>query len=172
MSRRQVVTDLALSPVAGYLANKAMEPVSMKLYELESDADRQREDAVRPGPPYRIAAEKAAGLVGRQLSDAQLDKVSLVFHYGLAVSWAPLYPLLRRRAGLSPATAGLGTGAAMSLIADELMTPVLGFSAPNRDYPLATHVRGVVAHLAFGLTVAAVFEAAWAFLRGKATSAS
>ncbi len=144
----------------------------MKLYELESDADRQREDAVRPDPPYRIAAEKAAGLVGRQLSDAQLDKASLVFHYGLAVSWAPLYPLLRRRAALSPAAAGLGTGAAMSLIADEFMTPVLGFSGPNRDYPLATHVRGVVAHLAFGLAVAAVFEAAWAFSRGKATSAS
>ncbi len=148
-----------------------MEPVSKLLHELESDADRQREDAVRPAPPYRIAAEITAALAGRQSSEDQSNKASLVFHYGLAVSRAPLYPLLSRRAGLSPTAAGLGTGAAMSLIADELMTPALGFSAPNRDYPLATHVRGVVAHLAFGLAVAAVYEAAWAFLRGRTTSA-
>ena len=171
MSRRQVLTDVALSPVAGYLATKAMEPVSMLLYEPESDADRQREDAVRPAPPYRIAAEKTAALAGRQLSEDQSNKASLVFHYGLAISWAPLYPLLSRRAGLSPTAAGLGTGATMSLIADELMTPALEFSAPNGNYPLATHVRGLVAHLAFGLVVAAVYEAAWAFLRGRTTSA-
>jgi len=164
MSRRQIVTDLILTPIVGYIATKVMEPVSMKLYELESAADRRREDAVRPGPPYRIAAEKTAGLFGATLTDAQLDKASLAFHYGLAISWAPLYPVLRYQARLSPAAAGLGIGAAMSLLADELLTPALGFSAPNRSYPLATHARGVVAHLAFGLGVAATFEAAWALL--------
>ncbi len=42
--------DLVIAPAAGYLATKAMEPVSTKLYELKSDADRRREDAARPGP--------------------------------------------------------------------------------------------------------------------------
>lgn len=164
MSARQVLLDLALSPVAGYVATKAMEPVSMKPYELESPADREREDAVRPGPPYRIAAEKTAALLGLTPSDDQLDKASLAFHYGWAISWAPLYALLRRRTALAPVPAGLATGAAMSLLADEIMTPALGFSARNRQYPLATHVRGVVAHLVFGVGVAAAFEAAWALL--------
>ena len=36
--------------------------------------------------------------------------------------------------------------------------PLFGFSAPNRDYPLSTHPRGFVAHLAFGLGVAATAE--------------
>lgn len=56
--------------------------------------------------------------------------------------------------------------AAMSLIADELMTPAAGCSAPNRAYPLVTHLRGFAAHLAFGLAVAGVTEAAW-LLRGR-----
>ena len=51
----------------------------------------------------------------------------MLFHYGLAVSWAPLYAVLRRRGRLHPITAGLATGSAMSLIADEGMTPALGF---------------------------------------------
>jgi hypothetical protein len=53
----------------------------------------------------------------------------------------------------------------MSLLVDEGLTPLLGFSAPNRAYPLATHARGVAVHLVFGMAVAAVTETAWALLR-------
>jgi uncharacterized membrane protein YagU involved in acid resistance len=104
---------------------------------------------------------------GFELSEKQLDRLSLVFHYGLAVQWAPLYPLLRRRANLGPVTAGLATGTAMSIVADELMTPAFGFSAPNLEYPLVTHARGFAAHLAFGLAVAAVIEAGWTAVRSR-----
>lgn len=154
--------DLAVATLAGYLGTKVMEPVGMALYHRESEAARAQEDAARPGPPYRIAATKTTELLGLTLSESQLDRAALGFHYGLAVSWSPLYAWLRRRAGMRPVPAGLSMGAAMrSLLADELMTPAFGFSAPNRDYPTATHVRGVAAHLVFGLAVAAVTEAAW-----------
>lgn len=159
-----VLTDLALAPIAGYAGTKLMEPVSSKLYELESQADREREDAVRPGAPYALAADKTADLLRLDLSDKNKERLALLFHYGLAIQWAPLYALLRRTTPLSPATAGLATGAAMSLIADEMMTPALGFSAPNRAYPLSTHVRGFVAHLVFGLGVAATTELGWKLL--------
>lgn len=159
--------DLAVSTAAGYAGTKLMEPVSMKLYALESDADRARENAVRPGPPYEIAAKKIAALLGVTLQGDALDRASLAAHYGLALSWSPLYVLLRRRTKLSPAAAGLATGAAMSAIADEWMTPALGFSAPNRAYPLSTHLRGVAAHLVFGLGVAASAEALWALTRSR-----
>lgn len=158
---RAIAEDLAVAALAGYLATKAMDPVSEMLYELESDTDRAREDAARPGPPYRIAAEKITRLIGPRRNEQQLDKAALVFHYGLALSWAPLYALLRRATGLRPITAGLARGSAMSLLADELMTPAAGFSAPHRAYPLVTHLRGFTAHLTFGLAVAAVTETAW-----------
>ena len=167
MQLRRTVTDLALAAVAGYVGTKAMEPVSMRLYEWESDASRAREDAARPGAPYRIAAEKISRLAGADLHDHRLDQLALVFHYGLAVQWAPLYPLLRRRTRLAPLPAGLLTGAAMSVVADELMTPAFGFSAPNLDYPFVTHVRGFLAHLVFGTAVAATVETGWALLRQR-----
>ncbi len=156
-----ITEDLAVSALAGYLGTKAMEPLSEKLYELESASDRAREDDARPGPPYRIAAEKTLRLLGVKPTEQQLDRAALVFHYGLAISWSPLYALLRRRARLRPIPAGLAMGTAMSVLADELMTPALGFSAPDRAYPLVTHLRGVAAHLAFGLAVAAVTETTW-----------
>ncbi len=166
MRIRGVAEDLGVAALAGYLGTTVMEPVSQKLYELESDTDRAQEDAARPGPPDRIAAEKLTHLSGLNLSDAQLDRAAVVAHYGLAISWAPLYGLLRRTTALGPITAGLATGAAMSVLADELMTPAFGFSAPNLDYPLVTHLRGMAAHLVFGLAVAVVTETAWS-LRGR-----
>jgi hypothetical protein len=165
MNMRRVMTNVVLAAVAGSVATKVMEPVSMKLYELEPSSARDKEDAVRPGPPYRVAAEKIAEALGLSLTDEQLERASLGLHFGLALSWAPLYPLLRRRTRWSPALAGLATGAAMSVIADELITPAFGFSAPNLDYPLVTHARGFAAHLVFGLAVAVTFEAAWAVTR-------
>ena len=161
MRPTRALIDLTLSAVAGYVGTKAMEPVSTRLYELESPAARAREDAARPGAPYRIAADKLTEVVGLELTEQQLNRLSLVLHYGLAIQWTPLYPLLRRRTSLVPAAAGLATGAAMSVVADELMTPAFGFSAPNLDYPLVTHVRGFLAHLVFGLAAAAVIETGW-----------
>ncbi len=135
MKVRTLVADLALSAAAGYLGTKAMEPVSMKLYELEPAEARAREDAARPGAPYRIAAEKLTKVFGLELNEKQLDRLSLVFHYGLAIQWAPLYPFLRRRTSLTPITAGLATGAAMSIVADELMTPCLRVQRPQPRLP-------------------------------------
>jgi hypothetical protein len=163
---QQVVKDAAVAGVAGYVGTKVMEPVVSQLYERQREEDRKREDEVRPGPPYQIAAERTLRLLGDgEPGEKAAERLGLAFHYGLAVSWVPVYMLMRRRARMSPAVAGLGMGAAMWAIADELLTPALGFSAPNRAYPLVTHARALVGHLVFGVAVAAVTEAGWRLLR-------
>ena len=58
----------------------------------------------------------------------------------------------------------------MSLLVDEWLTPAFGFSAPNRAYPLVTHVRGFAAHVVYGLAVAATAELLdWMGRRGGRT---
>ncbi len=159
MRIRTAVADVGIGLIGGYVGTKVMEPVSMKLYELESEETRRREDEVRPGPPYQIAARKTTRLLELQLSDKVVQSLgTYLFHYGLGMSWGAVYTLVRRRTRWNPVATGLGTGAAMSLIVDEGMTPMLGFSAPNSAYPLVTHLRGFVAHLAFGLGAAATAE--------------
>jgi hypothetical protein len=119
MPMRRATTGLAnlgIGAVAGCAGTKAMEPVSTWLYQRESAADRAREDTARPGPPYRIAAQKTAALLGLHMSEAALDKAALVFHYGLGASWAPTVRALRRTTRLGLLGAGLASGAAMSAI--------------------------------------------------------
>jgi hypothetical protein len=66
--------------------------------------------------------------VGLNLSEHALAREGTGSHYGLASSWAPLYGLLRRRAHLGGPVSAVVTGAAMSAVADETLTPLLGFS--------------------------------------------
>jgi hypothetical protein len=44
------------------------------------------------------------------------------------------------------------------IVVDEGLTPALGLSAPDRAYPLSTHLRGFLGHLAYGAAVAATAE--------------
>ncbi len=160
MRMREAISDIGVGMIGGYVGTKVMEPVSMKLYELESEEDRKREDEVRPGPPFVIAARKTTEAFGIELSEEQIQALATYgFHYGLGMGWGPTYAFLRTWTDLDPVSAGLLSGALMSLIVDEGMTPLLGFSAPNRDYPLSTHLRGFAAHLVFGLGVAGTAEA-------------
>ena len=148
--------DLAVATLAGYLGTKVMEPVSRKLYELESADDRAREDHARPGPPYRVAAQKTAHLCS---ASTRPSSSSTRPRWRSTTGW----PSPGR---LTCIPAGLVRGTAMNLVDDETITPAPGFSAPNRAYPLSTHLRGLAAHLAFGLAVAAATEAAW-YLHGR-----
>lgn len=115
MKTRELLQDAALAGVAGYLATKVMEQFNTRAYELEPPADREREASVRPGPPFRMAAEN----LSQRVLDVELDedrakKAGLAFHYLAGLSWTPVYLMLRRKLGWSPVASGLVTGASMS----------------------------------------------------------
>jgi hypothetical protein len=167
MTLTQLAKDALLAAAGGYVGTLAMEQFSMKTYQLESEEARKQEDSVRPGPPYQIAADKISKAAGLELDEEQVEKAGMAMHYALGPSWLPVYILLRRRTSLHPLTAALATGASMSLIVDEGLTPALGFSAPNRAYPPVTHVRAVLAHLVFGVVAAAVVEGGWRLLERR-----
>ena len=82
----------------------------------------------------------------------------MVVHYGLGLTWGPVYGLLRRHGRVRPLPAGFTTGAAMSLVMDEMLVPALGLSPPNRAFPAATHLRGFLNHLAYGAAAALTAE--------------
>lgn len=174
MSAARLLTDAVIAATAGFAGTKSMERFNMFTYEnIESDADRQREDAVRPGPPPKLAVQRLARKVaGIELSDDQAMKAGMAVHQLAGLSWTPIYMLLRRGYGWRPVTAGLTTGASMSLLVDEVVTPAIGASAANADYPISTHVRAFIAHLLYGLTVAGVIEAGWRLTRATSAATS
>jgi len=109
---RELVSDVGVGMIGGYVGTQLMERVSMKLYELESEEDRKREEEVRPGPPFYVAAKKTTEALGINLSGEQLQNLAMYgFHYGLGMGWGPTYSFLRRKTDMNPVAAGLLSGA-------------------------------------------------------------
>lgn len=159
MRTPQLALDIGVGLLAGLTATKLTEYGQQALWSVTPEEVQQREQAVRPGPPYRIAAEKIAALTPADLDDEQLARAGMGLHYGSGVLWGTVYCVMRRAAGMESLGAGIAAGTSMSLLLDELVTPALGFSAPNRAYPAATHVRGLIGHLLYGVALAASAEA-------------
>jgi uncharacterized membrane protein YagU involved in acid resistance len=156
---RTLLFDVAVGLVAGLVATKAYGFAQQAFYRPMPRHVRQEEQRVRPAPSSQVAAAKTAESLGYPLDEQQRKLAGSAVHYGLGAAWGPVYGLLRRHGGMQPLGAGILTGATLSLLVDEGLTPALGFSPPNRDYPALTHVRGFLNHLAYGVAVAVAAEA-------------
>jgi hypothetical protein len=156
---RTLLVDVAVGLAAGLVAMQVYGFAQQAFYRPMPKHVRRQEERVRRAPSSEVAAEKTAESLGYSLDERQRKLAGRGVHYGLGVAWGPLYGLLRRHGGMHPLTAGVLTGASLSLIVDEGLTPALGFSAPNRDYPALTHARGFLNHLAYGAAVAVTAEA-------------
>lgn len=161
MGGKRIAVDTVVGALAGLAGVQAMTPVTTNFYERASDEDKKRESEVSYGVAYEVAAKRTAELLGTTLSDDQAGKVGTALHYGLGLAWAPVYIWLRRSHGMGPLAAGLATGMSLEVLVDEGANAALGFTPPPSAYPLSTHVRGVAAHLAFGLALAGTLEVGW-----------
>ncbi len=75
----------------------------------------------------------------------KIDKLPVVFDcliYGVAAEIAPI----------STVGAGLPFGAAVWLVADDIVVPALGLSKPITEFSLSTHAYALSSHLVYGLT--------------------
>lgn len=158
MRTKDVVSGAAAGVIGGYVGTKVMNPVTTKLQELAPEADKEREKAVSPGSPYKIGAQKAADLVGVKLDEKQLETAASAMPYTVGIAGGLLYVALRRVARMNPVMAAIFSGMALFLVVDEGLTPTLGLSAPNNQYPFSTHLRGFFGHLAYGAAVAVTAE--------------
>jgi hypothetical protein len=148
---------MAIGLVSGFVATKAMTRVTTRLYEMESEEDKQREKEASPGISYDVAAKQLAARIGLHLDEQQARQVGGLFHWGLGLGAGILYMNLRRR-GTGPIKSAVVASMSLFLGIDEGLTPAMGWSAPDPKYPLATHVRGLIGHLTLGATVLVVAE--------------
>lgn len=158
MDSKLVIADAGIGVTAGLIATRLSGPMQTLLYRITLESVKRQEKNVRPGDPTEVAARKLVAATGASLDKRQIASLAPGIHYGLGAVWGPVYGLLRRYSGMTPAGAGLVSGAMMSLIVDESLTPAMGFSAPSRTYPAATHIRGFVGHLLFAAIVATSTE--------------
>ncbi|HEU4672340.1 MAG TPA: DUF1440 domain-containing protein, partial [Candidatus Limnocylindrales bacterium] len=119
-----------------------------------------REAAARPNGQSSTAnlVDLATDRLGVELDESQRSTASTAAHWALGIVPGALYGALRHRVPGLGAANGLLFGALVFATNDEYLNAALGLSGPPDAYPASTHVRGLVGHLALGMTVDTVCD--------------
>ena len=144
---------LVAGALAGYAASRTMDVVTTAFYARQDDASKRREQELAPGGTLLQLGRQLGALAGRELDDAAAARAGVAVHRTLGVTYGVLATALTRR-GMHPVPAGLAVGAAAFAVVDE------GTALPlATQYPLVSHLRGVVGHTTVGLTIGLLLRA-------------
>jgi hypothetical protein len=149
---------LLVGAAGGYAAGKVMDRATTWFYQRQSDASKQREGELLPEGAPMASARKLAHLVGVELTDAQAGQLASGLHKSLGQLYG-IGAASLMRAGVPPLAAGITTGVAGLLLVDELANSLF-FTPPPQAYPVESHLRGLVGHLSFGVTLGVVLAVA------------
>lgn len=130
--------------VAGVLAGLAMNQV----HAVWSALERPRERKPSSGGDEPATVRAAESLVGWIEDPKRRARAGSLAHHAMAATTGAIYALAASALPRVQLGRGLGYGAAVWLIADELMVPALGLASWRA--PLRTHARALVAHLVYG----------------------
>lgn len=159
------MTDLVFGAVAGVAATWVLDKATTVFYERQDEEASEREKEVMGGKTaYGVAAEKTAGIAGRELSQKQRQLYGNSVHWALGAGTGSLYAVLRRRT--SWASLGFGTlyGALFWLVVDEGANTALGLTPAPQEFPWESHARGFAGHLMYGVAAEAALQLGDAFL--------
>jgi hypothetical protein len=138
--------NIGAGALVGYAASRIMDQATTWFYASQTDESKRREEELAPGGTLVQMGKQLGGAVGRDLTDEEAGRVGLAVHRTLGASYGMAASALIRR-GTPPLAAGLVVGALAFVLVDE------GTAISQvTDYPVESHLRGVVGHGAFGLT--------------------
>jgi uncharacterized membrane protein YagU involved in acid resistance len=136
---------------AGVVATWIMNRVTTLMYEREDKAARQREDAARgEKTAYEIAADRAAAIIGKTLTDRWRARWGQAIHWSLGIGAVIVYTAIRTQLESPDLRHGLLFGFTFWAVMDETLTPLLRLTPGPLAFPWQTHLRGLVGHLVFG----------------------
>ncbi|MBA2270379.1 MAG: DUF1440 domain-containing protein [Verrucomicrobiota bacterium] len=149
--------DIGIGLAAGTAGGEALKRTAQLMWDNTDPKNRLREEAIEPRDPFIVLAQRVWPLFsGKNPTRAQEKKFETGVMTALGAGGGIAYVLLARRWPFGWLLGGTLFGAVFYLVEDEGMGPALGLAGDNRKYPVEAHVRGLVAHLAFGIVAAGV----------------
>jgi hypothetical protein len=105
-----------------------------------------------------VARRLIEGLFVRRLSERWKHRAGTLVHYGFGAAWGMLYGIARDSFPIAAGAAGLGLfSGTVWLVGDQLLLPIAKLAAGPQRYPIALHAYTLLAHVAYGLGVAAAY---------------
>ncbi len=138
--------------IAGAIATWLMDLVTTGLLEGQSKQTLRREKAASPNGKSSIAnlIDRIEATTGTALEPDQRSIAIKAIHLGLGIVPGALYGVFRDRVPLLGAGRGVLYGLILWAVNDEYLNSKLGVTGSFGAYPLESHWRGLVGHIALG----------------------
>ena len=100
----------------------------------------------------KVAAEISETIFDHKLLKREKELAGEAVHYAMGATSGLIYGVAAEVDPIASVGVGLPFGAAVWVIADDVVIPALGFSKPVTEYPVTTHAYALSSHLVYGLT--------------------
>jgi len=155
-----VLKGLAAGMIGGLVATFVMtefQSLWSKVAERVSsngDDSSGKEDQQQQETPATV---KTAQAISKSVFDHQLQKseqrvAGEIVHYAMGATSGAIYGATAELAPVVTKGVGVPFGTTVWAIADETLVPALGLSKSPAEYPVSTHVYGLVSHFVYGVT--------------------
>ncbi len=137
--------------VGGIVASFVMSEFQMLLSSLSKEDKKSKKKKEEPAN-VKVAEEISEGVFDHKLKKSEKEPAGEAIHYAMGATSGLIYGIVSELAPVSTVGLGLPFGAAVWLVADDVVVPALGLAKPATQYPLSTHAYALSSHLVYGLS--------------------
>lgn len=134
--------------IVGSLVMTEFQTLLSSLSEEEEKPNRKKEEPAN----VKAAEEISEGVFEHKLKKSEKEPAGEAMHYAMGATSGLIYGIASEIAPMTTAGLGLPFGAAVWLVADDVVVPALGLAKPATEYSLSTHAYALSSHLVYGLT--------------------
>ncbi len=151
MNTGDVVKGAVAGLVGGLVGSFVMSEFQTLLSAL---AEEEKESKKKKEEPANVKAAKeiSEAVFDHRLKKSEKEPAGEAMHYAMGAASGLIYGAAAEIAPMTTAGLGLPFGAAVWLVADDVIVPALGLAKPATEYPFSTHAYALSSHLVYGLT--------------------
>jgi uncharacterized membrane protein YagU involved in acid resistance len=147
-----VVKGAVAGLVGGLVASFVMSQFQALLSALSEEEKKPKKKKEDEPANVKTAEAISENVFDHKLKKSEKEPAGEAVHYAMGATSGLIYGIASEIAPMTTVGLGLPFGAAVWLLADDVVVPALGLAKPATQYPLSTHAYAISSHLVYGLT--------------------
>ncbi len=149
-----IVKGAVAGIIGGIVASFVMTEFQTLLSSLSEEEKKSKKRNSKEDEPANVKTAEAISenVFDHKLKKSEKEPAGEAVHYAMGATSGLIYGIASEIAPMTTAGLGLPFGAAVWLVADDVIIPALGLSKPATEYALSTHAYALTSHLVYGLT--------------------
>ena len=147
----EVIKGAVAGLIGGLVASFVMSEFQSLLSKLTEEEKKSKKKKEEPAN-VKTAEAISENVFDHKLKKSEKEPAGEAVHYAMGATSGLIYGIASEIAPMTTVGLGLPFGAAVWLVADDVVVPALGLAKPATEYPLSTHAYALSSHLVYGLT--------------------